>query len=228
MRRSPKRSTVRWFMVVATVSLLAAGPEIKGWGLANDPDGHCRFEPGDGKLRIQVPSSPYKEIPGKAELHAPTILSPVRGEFVAIVQVGGDLHPGPEPSVADTLPYNAAGLILWVDPRTYIRIERAGLIKNGAFLTYANFEHFSGGRRASSQAAQLKDLPTSLRLERRGGRIYASASQDGTNWTSFPPLEVSLPEEVKIGVLAVNTSTRLLNAELTDYRVFTRKEIEGQ
>jgi regulation of enolase protein 1 (concanavalin A-like superfamily) len=102
------------------------------------------------------------------------------------------------------------------------------LIKDGAFLTYANFEHFNGGRRAVSQAGRLKDLPTSLRLERRGGRVFASASQDGTNWTSFPPLEVSLPDEVKIGVLAVNTSSKIFGAELAEFRVFTRKDIDGR
>ena len=90
-------------------------------------------------------------------------------------------------------------------------------------MTYVNFEHFADGRRVFSQGGGLLDRTTDLRLERRAGRIFASASQDGVHWTPFPPLDVQLPEEVKLGVAAVNSSTKPFKAELESLEVFTRR-----
>jgi regulation of enolase protein 1 (concanavalin A-like superfamily) len=201
----------------------AAPPMLKGWGHASDPDGDCRFEQRDSKLTIQVPGTLHNLVADSGELNAPTVLSPVKGEFIAMVKSTGGVQPGPKCSVPDGLPYNGAGLLVWVDRDNYFRLERAGLIREGAYITYVNFEHFKQGRRTFSQGAELRDLPTNLRLERRGGSIYASASHDGVHWTPFPPLEVPLPDEVKLGVAAVNSSTQPFTAELDDLTVFTRR-----
>ncbi len=142
-----------------------------------------------------------------------------------MVKAAGDVHPGPEPNVPDGLPYNGTGLLLWVDRDNYIRLERAGLIQAGAFISYANFEHFSGGRRTFSQGLEIQNLPATLRLERRGGTVYASVSQDGVNWTSFRTLEVTLPAAMKLGVAAENTSTKPFAGDLEGLTVFTRHEV---
>ena len=144
-----------------------------------------------------------------------------------MVKAAGDVHPGPEPNVPDGLPYNGTGLLLWVDRDNYIRLERAGLIQAGAFISYANFEHFSGGRRTFSQGMEIQNLPATLRLERRGGTVYASVSQDGVNWTSFRTLEVPLPAEMKLGVAAVNTSTKPFAGELEGLTLFTRRDVDA-
>lgn len=223
---APRKATVLAF--VSACLLAAAPPALKGWGQAADPDGDCRFEPTDDTLTIRVPGTLHNLVADSGQRNAPTVLSPVRGEFIATLRAEGGVHPGPKSTVADGLPYNGAGLLLWVDRDNYIRLERAGLIRDGAFMTYANFEQFSGGRRAASQGTKLKDVPTYLRLERRGGSVHASVSQDGVNWSSFPPLEVRLPDELKLGVVAVNTSTKPFTAELAGFSVFTRREVQGR
>jgi regulation of enolase protein 1 (concanavalin A-like superfamily) len=101
-------------------------------------------------------------------------------------------------------------------------------MRGGVFITYVNFEHFKEGRRGFSQGAGIQDLPTHLRLERRGGSLYASTSHDGVRWTPFPPLEARLPDEVKIGVAAVNSSTKPFAAELEGLSVFTRREDQSR
>jgi len=212
-------------LLFMTGTLLAAAPPLlKGWGQAADPDGDCRFEQMDGKLTIEIPGTIHNLVAGTGQVNAPTVLSPVRGEFIAMVKSTGGIRPGPESSVPDGLPYNGTGLLLWVDRDNYIRLERAGLIRDGAFITYVNFEHFSGGRRVYSQGAALGDAATHLRLERRAGSVYASTSQDGVRWTSFPPLAARLPDEVKLGVSAVNSSTKRFRAELEGLNVFTRRD----
>jgi regulation of enolase protein 1 (concanavalin A-like superfamily) len=212
-------------LLLLTCTLWAASPPaLKGWGQASDPDGDCRFQQEDGKLTISVPGTLHNLVADSGQVNAPTVLSPVKGEFIAMVKATGGVHPGPEPNVADGLPYNGTGLILWVDRDNYFRLERAGLMRDEAFISYVNFEHFKDGRRAFSQGHRLQDLPTHLRLERRGGSIYASSSPDGVHWTPFPPLEVRLPDEVKIGVAAVNSSTKPFTAELEGLSVFTRRD----
>jgi regulation of enolase protein 1 (concanavalin A-like superfamily) len=211
-------------LFVACTVLAAPPPVLKGWGQASDPDGDCRFEQKEGKLTIRVPGTLHNLVTDGGQVNAPTVLSPVKGDFIAMVKSTGGVRPGPDCSVPDGLPYNGTGLLLWVDRDNYFRLERAGLMRGGAFITYVNFEHFKEGRRAYSEGAGLQDIPTHLRLERRGGSIYASASHDGVHWSPFPPLEVRLPDEVKIGVAAVNSSTKPFAAELEGLSVFTRRD----
>ena len=213
--------------LIAAGLLAAAPPAIKGWGQADDPDGDCRFEARDSKLTVRVPGTLHNLVADSGHLNAPRVLSPVRGEFIAMVKAAGEVHPGPESNVPDGLPYNGTGLLLWLDRDNYIRLKRAGLIQAGAFISYANFEHFSGGRRTFSQGLEIQNLPTTLRLEARGGTVYASVSQDGANWTSFRTLEVPLPPDVKLGVAAVNSSTKPFVAELDGLNVFTRHEVDA-
>ena len=120
-------------LVFVTGTLLAAPPpKLKGWGQAADPDGDCRFELMDGKLTIHVPGTLHNLVADSGEVNAPTVLSPVHGDFIAMVKATGDVKPGPESNVAEGLPYNGTGLLLWVDKDNYIRLERAGMIRDGA------------------------------------------------------------------------------------------------
>ena len=225
MTRSRSRSLGAMGLLSVACTLLAAAPlMLKGWGQASDPDGDCRFEQKAGKLTINVPGTLHDLVADSGQVNAPTVLSPVKGEFIAMVKVIGSIHPGPEPTVADGFPYNGTGLFLWVDRDNYFRLERAGLSRDGVFLTYVNFEHYKDGRRSFSQGLRLQDVPTHLRLEHRGESIFASFSHDGVRWTAYPPLEVPLPDEVKIGVAAVNSSTKPFKAELEGLSVFTRRD----
>ena len=169
------------FVCVACTVLAAPPPVLKGWGQASDPDGDCRFEQKDGKPTIRVPGTLHNLVADSGQVNAPTVLSPVKGEFIAMVKATGGVRPGPESNVPDGLPDHGAGLLLWVDRDNYFRLERAGLMRDGAFITYVNFEHFKEGRRTFSQGAGLQDLPTHLRLEQRGG--------NGVQWTPSWPAD---------------------------------------
>jgi regulation of enolase protein 1 (concanavalin A-like superfamily) len=224
MRSCSRFRVTTGFVCVACILMAAAPPAIKGWGQAADPLGDCRFDAKNGKLIITIPGKLHNLVAEENQVNAPTVLSPVKGEFIAMVRATGSVRPGPKCSVPDGLPYNGAGLLLWVDRNNYFRLERAGLLREGSYITYVNFEQFQGGRRVYSQGGELQDLATDLRLERRGGKIYASASQDGVQWLPFPPLDARLPDEVKIGVAAINSSTKPFAAELEGLNVFTRRE----
>ena len=47
------------------------------------------------------------------------------------------------------------------------------------------------------------------------------------HWTSFPTLEVPLPDEMKLGVAVVNTSMKPFAAELEGLGIFTTRNIQA-
>jgi hypothetical protein len=68
------------------------------------------------------------------------------------------------------------------DDKTYVRLERAALVKGGETKTYANWELRQDGKwvLAGAEAVQpLEDKPTYLRLERKGDKLSAAVSHDG-------------------------------------------------
>ncbi len=133
------------FLFVACTLMAASPPALKGWGQAADPDGDCRFEQKAGKLTIAVPGTLHNLVADSGQVNAPTVLSPVKGEFIAMVKSTGSVRPGPEPTVPDGLPYNGTGLLLWVDRDNYFRLERAGLMRDGAVYPIRQFRAFQGG-----------------------------------------------------------------------------------
>ena len=74
-------------LLVACTVLAASPPVLKGWGQAADPDGDCRFEQKDGKLAIKVPGTLHNLVADSGQVNAPTVLSPVKGEFIAMVKL---------------------------------------------------------------------------------------------------------------------------------------------
>src|SRR5262249_50825975 len=111
--------------MMACAFMAAALPMLKGWGQAADPDGDCRFEETGGKLRIVVPGTLHNLVAGEGKLNAPMVISPVKGEFIAMVTAGGSVRPGPESNAPGGLPYSGTGLLLWADAENYFRLERA-------------------------------------------------------------------------------------------------------
>jgi regulation of enolase protein 1 (concanavalin A-like superfamily) len=65
----------------------------------------------------------------------------------------------------------------------------------------------------------ITDSSNHLRLKRRGTEIYASFGPDGARWTSFSPLTAKLNDRLKVGISAINSSTKSLTAELEGFDV---------
>jgi regulation of enolase protein 1 (concanavalin A-like superfamily) len=159
-------------------------------------------------------------------VNTPRVLRNLDGDFIVQVKVSGNVtHKGNRTS-DHYLAYHGAGLLLWQDGRTYLRLERAAIARDdGEGVHYANFELRMDGKpvRTGKTSFQTPDQDTYLRLERRGGQVFGSASEDGIRWHSFDPIAVDLPKEIKLGVSAINTSTEPFKAELSELELF-RKE----
>ena len=214
---------VAWPLIVGGAT--SAGPpnrQVPRWGELVDPSRDCKVAPGpagDG-LTISVPGTPHllsAEL-DRLPLAAPRVVRPVAGDFRATVRVGGRLDPGPARSSVYS-PYHGAGLLVWKDRQNYLRLERAVGEVGGRAMPYLNFELRSRGRLSFSRGIPIEDRPAHLRVGRVGGQIRAWHSPDGERWSELAGPPTPLAGPVEVGVVAVNSSRRLLVAELGSLEV---------
>ena len=204
----------------------SAQDEIENWGKTTDPDGNCAFQAEGNKLSIEVPG-PAHDLSG-AELNrmnAPRVLTKMRGDFVIVVRVLGDFTPG-EATIPERTAYNGAGLLIMADNKTYLRLERATLARGGTKQHYANFELRKDGQveRIGTPSDFVIDPAkvTYLRIERRGNTVLGSVTQDPGTWTKLNPKAVDLPDELQIGVAAINASTTPFTARFESLSILQR------
>jgi regulation of enolase protein 1 (concanavalin A-like superfamily) len=199
---------------------------IEGWGEVADPDGDCTIRQDGQKLTIAIPATKHDLSVEVGDVNAPRVLRNLAGDFIALVKVSGNVRHNGNRTSENYLAYHGAGLLLWLDGQTYIRLERAAVVQDeNKVLHYANFELRKDGKRAEmeSNSFEIPDGDTYLRLERRGGRIFGSFSDDGIRWGSFDPITVELPKDLKLGVDAINTSTEPFKAEFSEPEVYKKE-----
>ncbi|HEX3450156.1 MAG TPA: DUF1349 domain-containing protein, partial [Isosphaeraceae bacterium] len=210
------------------------GPEVQArsagekeaWGDAVDPDGDCKFEldPPEDKVRIIVPGKTHILSAEIGRVNAPRILRDIKGDFDVSVRVAGTDHAGGKATTTLYSPYHGAGLLIWQDPKNYVRLEIATDLQHGKPRPYVNFEYRKEGVLAATSGMKNGDNSNHLRLSRRGDEINASFGPDGVRWTSFPTLTAKLNDRLKVGVAAINSSTKPLTAELEGLEVSRRPE----
>jgi regulation of enolase protein 1 (concanavalin A-like superfamily) len=198
---------------------------LTGWGEVEDPFGHCQVTAMQGKLAI--------EVPGKWYFHqwAPRILQEIEGDFVAQVKVSSTLRSevGTR-TLGQVPPWQSACLLIWQDRGNYLYLDRASAEVQGKILPVCALDAVRNGKsvldmQGKNPLGMLHEIPdrlTHLRLERRQGKIYASFSQDGgKTWQlhSFGPIALELPKKVRVGVAAVNTTTKPLKVEFEDWQI---------
>jgi regulation of enolase protein 1 (concanavalin A-like superfamily) len=187
-------------------------PFDSGWDKPIDPNHDCTFIAGKNRLRIELPAKDHDLGAERGVMNAPRMLRDVEGDFTAQVRVDGDFAPVGPSTAAGHVPFVGAGLVVMVNDRTYLRLERAAAVFNGASkaAAYINLEwRFNAILKAldGSKAAIAEDKPTYLRIGRVSGKVFAAVSQDGQTWIALPTLGLALPfPTVKVGVAAGTSS----------------------
>jgi regulation of enolase protein 1 (concanavalin A-like superfamily) len=185
-------------------------PFETGWDKPVDPDGDCKFLRDKGVLTIEVPGKDHDLAIERKLMNSPRLLRDVEGDFVAQVRVSGTFVPSTDSTSTERIPFVGAGLVLMASDKTYVRLERATLRRDGETKTYANWELREDGEwvlAGDATVRPLEDKPTYVRLERKGNKLLASVSHDGKEWWELKPLEVKLPAKLKLGLAAGTTST---------------------
>jgi regulation of enolase protein 1 (concanavalin A-like superfamily) len=201
-------------LAVATPAGADWGPDAVAWGTVIDPDEDCdvRWEP--ARVTIAIPGTAHGLSVELERLNAPRVVRRVEGDFVVQVAVAGEVHPGSRGTVGGRRPYQGAGLLIWQDEENYLRLKRAGLARDGSSRSYVNLELRERARKVVSREEDIPDRVAYLRLERRGGRLFAAVSPDGVQWRTLGRIVVDFDREVKVGVVAVNASRTPFTAEL--------------
>jgi regulation of enolase protein 1 (concanavalin A-like superfamily) len=195
--------------------------ETGSWGDAVDPDGDCKFEleQRENRVKIFVPGQTHILSAEIGRTNAPRMLRDIEGDFEVSVRVAGASRPGGKPTTTVYAPYHGAGLLIWQDQENYVRLEIAADLHHGKPRRYVNFEYRKHGALATSSGIMITDGSNHLRLKRGGTEIYASFGPDGARWTSFSPLTAKLNDRLKVGISAINSSTKSLTAELEGFDV---------
>jgi regulation of enolase protein 1 (concanavalin A-like superfamily) len=224
--------------IVALLSMIvipcpAADPvqrEIPGWGIAVDPDGDCSFDLKDSALTITAPGPVHDLSVELQKMNAPRVLRPATGDFAVEVLVKGEFKPG-EATIPVRTAYHGAGLLLMGDDQTYIRLDRATLVRGGRSQHYANFELRVMGRltRFGTPVDYTIDpeRDTFLRLERKGHAVSGAVSQEAGQWHDLGTKEAELPDEVLVGIAAINASSQPFRPMFTEFRV-KQAGVEGE
>jgi regulation of enolase protein 1 (concanavalin A-like superfamily) len=196
---------------------------LKGWGQVVDPAKDCQFNTDGDRLTIDIPATKHDLSAEVGDITAPRVLKEVEGDFIAQVKVSGNVRHFGNRTSDEFLAYHGAGLILWQDERNYIRLERAAIMREqGGSLHYGTLQFRKDFRLASTDEVKLPEQDTYLRLERRNGRVYGAVSQDGIHWRGFESIPVELPRRIKLGVVAINTSTERFKPAFSELEIYKR------
>ena len=212
-------SVLAVFGIVAVILCRPGEPE---WGAFVDPDGDCSCRWSRGVVTIQVPGKDHDLGVERGKTNAPRVLMDAEGDFVAEVRVSGLFQPRTS-GTDERAPYHGAGLVLFKDDTTYVRLEKGKYRNGGDDFTYANFELRENGR--LHRFGLPADCPLDdnqdvlLRLERRGDVIRGAASHEGADWHRLEAKVIGLPHRVQVGILVVNTSQQEFSPTFSDFRL---------
>jgi regulation of enolase protein 1 (concanavalin A-like superfamily) len=231
-------ATCLWML--GTPALSQPAPQVvKGWGEVTDPDSDCKVTAEAGKVTISMSGGQHDLWPEKnkmGKVNAPRILQEVEGDFVVTVKVTGSIKPqkgSMVPKLASGGPFQGGCLLIWQDDNNFLRFDRCGVYSASKDKNLAFFylQAFKDAKRVTDKESKKVinlfkegqlDEDGHLRLERKEGKIYPSFSQDrGKTWLVLSPSSVStdLPQKVKVGVGAVNNTTKAFSAQFQEFEV---------
>ncbi len=203
-----------------------------------DPDKDCKLTKDEDnlKMKIEIPGKLHSLAPEitkrtnrKKSLHnAPMTLTDVEGDFVALVEVTGEINPGsatPKDRQGIVIPFTvqSAGLILYQDRDNFFRLERAGSIMSNSLTPVHRLiiEAVKEGRQAMTPIyVDVPERDTLLILIRRKGRVRCLFSPNGGE-TMVPLQEfaLDLPAKMKVGLTAGNISAKPFDATFEKFAI---------
>jgi regulation of enolase protein 1 (concanavalin A-like superfamily) len=197
--------------------------KLSGGGEFLDPDGDCKMSEEKSAWKFDLPGVYHDLWPKKGKVNAPRVLQDAEGDFKVEVTIPGSIAAEKDtaiPGLASSAAFRAASLLIWQDENNFVRLDRAGMYKDGKHWSFCYYHIFKDGERTVQESKTLKDIATQLRLERRNGKIIASSSQDdGKTWQMFQRKSVELPKKLKVGVAALNSTTKPLTVEFSGLKV---------
>jgi regulation of enolase protein 1 (concanavalin A-like superfamily) len=197
---------------------------LKGWGTVVDPDGDCKFAENQGKLTITIPNLPHDFTfrPDFVNQNGPRIIQDVDGDFS--IQVRVMTFPRPEKKTSSNGKYSfvGAGLLVWLDNRNFIRCERSAEGNAGSLFVW--LERFKDATSVARKLTQIANNDTYLQVQRKDTTLTftVKAGGDDQQWMPVQTLEVDLPQKLKVGVHALNTTTKVFSPQFDNFKITSK------
>jgi hypothetical protein len=190
------------------------------WGMVVDPNNDCQPLWREGKLALTIPGTLH-ELQGSGPKTAPRVLRRTSGDFSIEVDVNGVWAPqtGINPPFA---PFHGAGILAWLTDTEFLRLERAKIkVPVRGEVVYVHFEKHcaDGGRQIASARIGERDFPT-LCLMRHGDRFFALTRLPNRPWQILGAEKLNAPQEVDLGVAAINNTAEPFEVEFQRVRFF--------
>ncbi len=207
--------------------------EIPKWGRWQDPDKDCQYKLDKGNLVITVPGWEHDLSMDRVKMNAPVVLQDTKDDFGVQVKISGDFKPG-GPVAINSPAYVGAGLVVMLDNRNYVRLERAAYIKPNTtqVIHIMSFEIRINGAIQRFGAAQDNRVdgktPLYFRIERHGKKIYGAVSQDGEEWQVLDVKTLSAEPKMSAGVFAVNLTSEEFKPKFEDFKLEELDPVEEE
>jgi regulation of enolase protein 1 (concanavalin A-like superfamily) len=157
------------------------------------------------------------------KVNAPRVLREVEGDFVVQVKVAYSARPDKNTTLKGHDLYQGAGVIVWQDEQNLVYLFRAGSdVKKDLYLSKGVYK--DGAQVVVGIGQLLPDADAWLRLERRAGKLLASVSANGDEWTAVEMPKVNLALKLKVGISACNACTKSFTANFSEFKVTTGKD----
>lgn len=189
------------------------------WGVLTDPAGDCDAKLSSGSLEITIPAGLHNmtHTDEGAKLNAPRILREVRGDFSFEITVNKFAKPKADTSSDGKHSFVSTGIVVYDVDNQFIRLERAAVGENPDAFVW--MERFKDGKRAKREM-KVTDGDTSLRFSRTGNVLkYEMRDSKNQEWRAVVEEKAELPAVLKVGVLAINTTTAEHHAKVVDQKL---------
>ena len=207
--------------------------EIPKWGRWQDPDKDCQYKLEQGRLLLTLPGWEHDLSVDRVKMNAPVVLQDTKDDFGVQVKVSGTFNPG-GPVAANRPAYQGAGLVVMLDNRNYIRLERAAYIKPNTtqVIHIMSFEaRLNGAIQRFGAAPDNRidpKIPLYFRIERHGKKVYGAVSQDGEEWQVLDVKTLGAEPKMSAGAFAVNLSTNEFQPRFEDFKLDELDPVEEE
>jgi hypothetical protein len=202
---------------------------LRLYGTWVDPDGDCRCELTEGKLRISVPDNHHSINSDDFLMNAPRVWKEVEGDFTAEVRVTFPICPPPVPkaSAGSSSGFRAGGLIAWSSAEEYTRVVRRDIALEGISReTFGWYFQVPAARHLDTDTGDPGQVSKCgyVRLSRAGTTWTAAKSRDGEQWEGYLMKHEGDWGKVKVGLVVENGYKVPFAAVFDQYRLTRSKK----
>lgn len=169
-----------------------AGGFPAGWQWI-DPKGDAKADLKSKPGSLRVACTDGNDLASFTNLDAPRLLRNIRGDFE--LEVTLEFQP--------KISYQGAGLLIWEDSRSFLRLERAcGGVGGGAGGVRFDRQEYGNFAAVAGTVAHPTEAPiVELKIKRVGRRFQGFWREPGKEWQSVGTADTTIATNVQVGLL---------------------------